>query len=45
MGTTLRLCVGLYARISTHDQQTHSLQLDAPRTYATQRRWSVVIEV
>jgi DNA invertase Pin-like site-specific DNA recombinase len=37
--------MGLYARVSTHDQHTLSLQLDAPRTYAAQRGWSVVTEV
>jgi DNA invertase Pin-like site-specific DNA recombinase len=37
--------VGLYARVSTHDQQTLPLQLEALRTYAEQRRWKIVAEV
>jgi len=45
MGTSLHLRVGLYARVSTHDQHTLSLQVDALRTYAAQRRWSVVTKV
>jgi DNA invertase Pin-like site-specific DNA recombinase len=43
MGAPLR--VGLYARVSTHDQQTLVLQVEALRTYAAQRGWSVVTEV
>jgi DNA invertase Pin-like site-specific DNA recombinase len=43
MGKNLR--TGLYARVSTHDQHTLSLQLDALRTYAAQRGWSIVTEV
>jgi DNA invertase Pin-like site-specific DNA recombinase len=39
-----RLCVGLYARVSTHDQQTLPLQADAMRTYVAQRGWVVVTE-
>jgi putative DNA-invertase from lambdoid prophage Rac len=39
------LRVGLYARVSTHDQQTLSLQVDAMHTYVTQRGWTVVTEV
>ena len=38
------LKVGLYARISTHDQQTLPMQLSAMRTYAKRRGWKVVIE-
>ena len=34
--------VGLYARISTHVQQTLALQRDAMVAYATQRGWSIV---
>ena len=37
--------VGLYARVSTHDQHTLPLQLEAMRLYAMQRGWSVVTEV
>lgn len=36
---------GLYARVSTHDQQTLPLQLAAMRQYAKKRGWAVVIEV
>jgi Resolvase, N terminal domain len=42
---TTRLRVGLYARVSTHDQQTLPLQLDAMRAYVAQRGWMVVTEV
>ncbi len=35
----------IYARVSTHDQQTLSLQIKAMREYARQRRWSLVGEV
>jgi putative DNA-invertase from lambdoid prophage Rac len=42
---TPRLRVGLYARVSTHDQQTLPLQLDAMRAYVAQRGWIVVTEV
>jgi putative DNA-invertase from lambdoid prophage Rac len=37
--------VALYARVSTHDQQTLPLQLAALRKYAKQRGWSVVEEL
>jgi putative DNA-invertase from lambdoid prophage Rac len=37
--------VGLYARVSTHDQQTLSMQLEALRSYATQRGWTIMMEV
>lgn len=37
--------VGLYARISTHDQQTLPLQLKAMREYAKKRKWAIVQEV
>jgi DNA invertase Pin-like site-specific DNA recombinase len=43
MGKSLR--AGLYARVSTHDQHTLSLQLGALRTYAAQRGWAIVTEV
>jgi putative DNA-invertase from lambdoid prophage Rac len=43
MGKSLR--TGLYARVSTYDQHTLSVQLDALRTYAAQRGWAVVTEV
>jgi len=39
------LRVGLYARVSTHDQQTLPMQMAAMLDYAKTRRWAVVIEV
>jgi DNA invertase Pin-like site-specific DNA recombinase len=36
--------VGLYARVSTHDQQTLPMQLSAMRVYAKRRGWKVVLE-
>ena len=36
------LRVGLYARISTHDQQTLPLQVKAMRQYARRHSWKVV---
>jgi Resolvase, N terminal domain len=44
-GMAKRLRVGLYARVSTHDQQTLPLQLEAMRAYVAQRGWIVVTEV
>jgi predicted site-specific integrase-resolvase len=32
--------VGLYARVSTHDQQTLALQMRAMREYAAKRGWN-----
>ena len=37
--------VGLYARVSTHDQQTLPLQLAAMRDYVAKRRWKTAVEV
>jgi DNA invertase Pin-like site-specific DNA recombinase len=37
--------VGLYARVSTHDQQTLPMQLSAMRSYAKKRGWLVTVEV
>ncbi len=37
--------VGLYARVSTHDQQTLPLQLKAMREYAKKRKWAITQEV
>jgi DNA invertase Pin-like site-specific DNA recombinase len=38
--------VGLYARVSTHDQQTLPLQiLSVMREYAARREWSIVQQV
>ena len=37
--------VGLYARVSTHDQHTLALQREAIQAYATTRSWPVVMHV
>jgi DNA invertase Pin-like site-specific DNA recombinase len=39
------LRVGLYARVSTHDQQTLPLQLQAMREYAAKRSWTIVSQI
>lgn len=39
------LTVGLYARVSTHDQQTLSMQLRTMREYAKRRGWTIGMEV
>ena len=39
------LRVGLYARVSTHDQKTLPMQLSAMRDYAETRGWAVAVEV
>ena len=36
---------GLYARVSTHDQQTLSLQIRAMREYAAKRGWEIAVQV
>jgi hypothetical protein len=36
---------GLYARVSTNDQQTIPLQMRALREYAARRGWTVVLQV
>jgi len=36
---------GLYARVSTHDQQTLSLQNRALREYAAKRGWTIALQV
>ncbi len=36
---------GLYARVSTHDQQTLSLQRRAMRDYADRRGWTIAVEI
>ena len=38
------LKVGLYARVSTHDQQTLPMQIAAMRAYAKRRGWKVALE-
>lgn len=35
---------GLYARVSTHDQQTLSLQMRAMRKYAAKRGWTIAAQ-
>ena len=37
--------VGLYARVSTHDQQTLSLQMRAMREYAAKRGWTIAVQI
>src|SRR2546425_9365912 len=39
------LRVGLYARVSTQDQQTIPLQTRAMREYATRRGWRIILQV
>jgi DNA invertase Pin-like site-specific DNA recombinase len=37
--------VGLYARVSRHDQQTLPLQMRAMREYASRRGWMIAIQI
>src|ERR1019366_9499319 len=37
--------VGLYARVSTHDQQTLPLQIRAMREYAAKRGWMITVQI
>lgn len=37
--------VGLYARVSTHDQQTLPLQMRAMREYAAKRGWAITFQI
>ncbi len=39
------LRAGLYARVSTNDQQTLAMQSRAMREYATRRGWTVALPV
>ena len=39
------LRAGLYARVSTHDQQTIPLQTRAMRDYSARRGWTIVMQV
>ena len=39
------LRAGLYARVSTHDQQTLPLQMRAMRDYAAKRSWTIAIQI
>jgi predicted site-specific integrase-resolvase len=36
---------GLYARVSTHDQQTLPLQMRAMREYAAKRGWTIAVQI
>jgi DNA invertase Pin-like site-specific DNA recombinase len=36
---------GLYARVSTHDQQTLPLQMRAMREYAAKRGWDIAVQI
>src|ERR1041385_9312851 len=42
---TKMLRVGLYARVSTIDQQTLPMQLRAIREYAARRGWTITLQV
>jgi DNA invertase Pin-like site-specific DNA recombinase len=44
-GRKMPLRAGLYARTSTHDQHTLSLQRRAMRDYAARRGWTIAIDV
>ena len=37
--------VGLYARVSTHDQKTLPMQMRAMREYAAKRGWTITVQV
>jgi putative DNA-invertase from lambdoid prophage Rac len=39
------LRVGLYARVSTHDQRTLPLQIHAMREYAAKRGWTIIAQI
>src|SRR5271163_1187243 len=39
------LRVALYARVSTHDQQTLPLQIHSMREYAAKRGWTIVAQI
>jgi putative DNA-invertase from lambdoid prophage Rac len=43
--TKTELRVGLYARVSTEDQQTIPLQIRAMREYAARRGWAVTMQI
>jgi DNA invertase Pin-like site-specific DNA recombinase len=44
-GPKTQIRAGLYARVSTHDQQTLKLQNRAMQDYADRRGWTVAIEI
>ena len=37
--------VGLYARVSTHDQKTLPLQIRTMREYAANRGWEIAVQI
>src|ERR1700753_1005432 len=37
--------VGLYARVSTHDQHTLPLQMRAMREYSARRGWAITFQI
>ena len=37
--------IALYARVSTHDQQTLPMQLSAMRAYAKRKGWQVTLKI
>jgi DNA invertase Pin-like site-specific DNA recombinase len=37
--------VGLYARVTTHDQQILRLQMRAMREYAAKSGWTIAVQV
>src|SRR3977135_177323 len=39
------LRIGLYARVSTHDQQTLPLQIRVMREYVAKRGWTIVVQI
>ena len=39
------LRAGLYARVSTHDQQTLPLQIHAMRDFAAKRNWTIAVQI
>jgi DNA invertase Pin-like site-specific DNA recombinase len=41
----IMLRVGLYARVSTHDQKTLPLQIRTMREYATKRGWTAAVQI
>lgn len=44
-GRKTQIRAGLYARVSTHDQQTLRLQNRALRDYAARRGWTIAVEI
>ena len=37
--------VGIYARVSTHDQHTLGMQIEAMKKYALAREWQTTLEI